>query len=175
MFSGSYSSAISNAAQNAAPCSTPEYRQLDFWVGDWDLKWDAIEGSVPAGAGKNIITKSEFGTCVIQENFSSPAFGGVKGMSVSTYFAPAAKWRQTWVDNGGGYFALVGGPVEGKSYSFELVNSRLSETEPHLRMIWEDVTEDSLTWRWQNRASETDNWKDGWVIKYTRAKPAEEG
>src|ERR1700758_4481159 len=24
-------------AQTVAPCSSPEYRQFDFWVGDWDV------------------------------------------------------------------------------------------------------------------------------------------
>ena len=32
-------------AQNAAPCSDPAFRQLDFWVGDWDLSWTNADGS----------------------------------------------------------------------------------------------------------------------------------
>ena len=53
-------------AQNApaAPsCSGPEYRQLDFWVGEWDLEFTQPDGSV--GKARNRITKDEYGTCAI--------------------------------------------------------------------------------------------------------------
>lgn len=151
------------SAQQQAPCSTPEYRQLDFWVGAWDARWDA-SASIPAGTGTNTITR-EYGDCVIQEQFDGgAATGGLIGHSVSVYHAPAGAWRQTWVDNQGGYFALVGGP-EGDD--FVLVNTRLSDQAPHSRMVFEDIAEDSFTWRWQSSA-DGETWSDSWVIYYTR-------
>jgi hypothetical protein len=155
-------------AQTPTPCSTEEYRQLDFWVGEWALEWDNPDGS--KGAGTNNITKSAYGSCVISEHFSGQ---GLNGLSVSTYHAPVGKWRQTWVDDQGGYFALVGGPVTGEEHSFEVVNTRLSDQAPHLRMIWQDVTENTLTWRWQQRATEADDWQDSWLIRYTRVTGAQ--
>lgn len=154
--------------QTAAPCSGPEYRQLDFWVGDWDAEWDNADGSI--GAGRNRISRDEFGDCVIYERFSTDQFSpnGYRGMSVSMFHAPVGQWRQTWVDDQGGYFALVGGPVEGEPYSFEVVNTRITETAPHLRMIWQDVEENSFVWRWQIRRSEDEEWTDQWYIRYTR-------
>ncbi|MFO1185987.1 MAG: hypothetical protein U1E87_00120 [Alphaproteobacteria bacterium] len=66
--------------------------------------------------------------------------------SVSTYHTAPRLWRQTWVDNQGGYFALTGGPSGDK---FILENTRISENAPYLRMVFEEISKDRLTWRWQ--------------------------
>lgn len=155
----------SASAQNQPPCSSPEYRQMDFWLGTWDVRWeDAPEFGIKAGNGSNEITR-RLGNCVIEENFrGGPTTGELIGHSVSVYHAPLGRWRQTWVDNQGGYFALVGGPEDGR---FVLTNSRLSGRAPHLRMVFEDIQADSLTWRWQG-SDDGENWSDRWVIRYTR-------
>ena len=154
-------------AQNSAPppCQGEEFHQLDFWLGEWDASWEA-SGSTPAGSGTNAITR-QLGDCVIQEDFVADAsVGGLIGRSVSLYDARAGAWRQTWVDNQGGYFALVGGPEEGGSV-FELTMTRISEEAPHLRMRFEDIEENSFIWRWQ-RSSDAESWTDLWVISYHR-------
>ena len=164
---GACASAAAQQPAQQAPCSAPEFRQMDFWVGTWDVRWDASPG-MAAGSGTNTITR-EYGACVIQEQFDGgPTTGNLIGHSVSVYHAPARTWRQTWVDNQGGYFALTGGPDgEGR---FVLTNTRLSDQGPHLRMVFEDITEQSLTWRWQ-RSSDGETWADAWVIHYTRRAP----
>jgi ABC-type transport system substrate-binding protein len=162
-------SAQSNTAPQQPPCSGEEYRQLDFWVGNWHAEWDNADGTI--GTGENRITRGEYGDCVIYERFIAydfPGAGRIHGMSISNYLAATDNWRQTWVDDQGGYFSLTGGPVEGEDHIFALHNERFTEAYPHLRMIWEDVTEDAFTWRWQGRASEDEDWADRWVIRYTR-------
>lgn len=159
--------ATADAQQNTPPCAAPEFRQLDFWVGDWDVRWDA-GGGVQSGRGTNRITR-EYDNCVIQEDFhGGPTTGNLIGHSVSTYHQPVQQWRQTWVDNKGGYFALVGGP-EGDG--FVLSNTRVGDSAPYLRMVWEDITADSLTWRWQSSSDAGATWSDQWVIYYTRRNP----
>lgn len=149
-------------------CSAPEFRQLDFWVGVWDVRWDG-SASQPAGDGINTITH-QLGKCVIQEHFEGgPSTNNLIGHSVSTYHASPRLWRQTWVDNQGGYFALTGGPTnDGK---FVLENTRLREEAPYLRMVFENITSNSLTWRWQRSGDKGANWTDSWVIYYTRRAP----
>jgi hypothetical protein len=145
-----------------APCSTPEFRQMDFWLGTWDAYYSA---DAAAPGGRNVITRA-YGGCVIQEDFDGGAQAqGLIGHSVSTYHAQAGRWRQTWVDNQGGYFALVGGP-EGDR--FVLVNHRLSDNAPVQRMVFEDITPRSFTWRWQASADAGATWTDSWVIYYRR-------
>lgn len=158
-------------AQTAAtpqPCTAPEFRQMDFWLGTWAVRWDASPG-LPAGSGRNTITKT-LGGCVVQEHFEGgPATGQLVGHSVSLYHQPAQRWRQTWVDNQGGYFALVGGS-EGER--FVLVSSRLKDGKPAQRMVFEAITAQSLVWRWQVTADEGASWTDRWVIHYARMAEA---
>jgi len=154
------------AQQLAGPssCAGPESHQLDFWLGSWDVRWDASPGQ-PAGQGTNVVTR-DFEGCVIHEHFDGgPTTGNLIGESWSMYHAPAQRWRQTWVDNQGGYFALVGGPQGGK---FLLLSNSLSDNTPGQRMLFEDITPNAFTWRWQRTADQGVTWTDSWVIHYTR-------
>jgi len=160
-------------APAAPPCSSPEYRQLDFWVGDWNVEFTQQDGSI--GQATNHITKDEYGTCAISEHFRQPG-GGANGGdyiggSYSIYDAVTKTWRQMWVDNGGAMFDLRGGPVTGERHRFQLTNiePRGPKKAP-LRMIWEDVTADSLTWRWQ-KGNPDSSWTDLWVLHYKRRAP----
>ena len=146
----------------APSCAGPDYRTLDFWVGDWiahDQQGKAI--------GTNRITRDEYGDCVITEHFRLND-GTMIGHSVSTYRPGIGKWRQVWVDNQGGFFDLFGGPVSGSDHIFVFENKRLSETQPEQRMIFQDVKADSFTWRWQSRAKPGDAWADTWVLLYKK-------
>ncbi|WP_310467108.1 hypothetical protein [Sphingomonas sp.] len=164
------------AAQAAAaapppPCAAAEYRQMDFWVGTWDLEFDNPDGSL--GKAENVIT-ADYGGCAIVERFrqlgGGPAGGDYLGTSTSIYDAQTKSWRQMWVDNGGSMFDLRGGPVIGQKHSFELVNIEpRGPKQATMRMIWEDVAKDSLTWRWQARQADG-SWSDSWVLRYRRRK-----
>ena len=71
-----------------SPCSLPEARQFDFWIGQWDLTWGE------SGRGTNRIT-AVLDDCVIRENFDGTPSMPLKGWSVSTYD------RKTEADLGG--------------------------------------------------------------------------
>jgi hypothetical protein len=67
--------AVASAAPAAAqapqsPCTAPEYRALDFWVGDWIAK---DETGKPIGT--NRITRDEYGNCVHHRAFSDERRG----------------------------------------------------------------------------------------------------
>ncbi len=145
-------------------CTDAEYRQLDFWVGDWDLTWKQADGMI--GQGRNVITRSPFDNCVIMENFNGAPSMQFKGMSVSTYHKPAKMWRQAWVDDQGGFFSLYGGPQADGTFKLDM--ERIGGQGPYRRMIWEDINKDSLVWRWQGKAKAEDEWADAWVINYKR-------
>ena len=149
------------------PCSAPEYRQMDFWVGEWELSFDAGNGRI--GTATNRVTRDEYGSCFVTEHFSQPDINYV-GLSHSTYDRFQKQWVQTWVDNQGGYFTLAGGPVQGQKHSFELRTIRpAGPKQLHYRMIWEDVKPDSLIWRWQ-ALQEDGSYSDQWVLNYKRRK-----
>ncbi len=78
------------AATNSQPqpCSAPEQKQMDFWVGDWDLTWTG-NSSVGAGHGTNSIKRILDG-CIVGENFSGGESMHLRGRSVSIF---EARWQ----------------------------------------------------------------------------------
>lgn len=76
-----------------APCAAPEFRQFDFWLGEWD-----VVNAAGATLGKNTITRVH-GGCVLQEQWGSAK--GNTGSSVSFYDPRTKKWHQFWVDSSG--------------------------------------------------------------------------
>ena len=150
------------APPSGPPCVGPEYRTLDFWVGEW-----IAEDQAGKRIGTNRITRDEYGNCVVTEHFKMDD-GTMVGHSVSMYRPGLKQWRQNWVDDQGGYFDLVGGPVTGSDHIFVFENKRVTERQPYQRMIFQDVKPDSFVWRWQSRAKDTDSWNDSWVIHYKK-------
>lgn len=146
----------------ASPCAGAEFKQLDFWLGAWDDRWDAFPGT-PAGRGSNHITRT-YGGCVTEEHFKGAP---LSGHSVSTYVAGTKNWRQTWVDNQGSYIDLEGGP-DG-SGNFVLSTLPQSGSAKANRMVFTDIKPDSFTWRWQ-ASQDGRAWTDSWIIRYTRKK-----
>ena len=75
------------------PCSGPEYRQFDFWLGEWDV-------FNPAGQkiGHNSITSTNDG-CVVYENWLDARGGG--GNSFNFYETKTKRWHQFWVSSYG--------------------------------------------------------------------------
>ena len=154
------------AAQS--PCSAEDASTLDFWVGEWDLTWPGGQAGTPegeTGRGTNTITK-EHGGCVVHERFDSEA--GFTGESVSVYNARAGEWRQTWVDNQGGYLLFTGSPSD---EAMELRTASVTTPQGQTavsRMTWRNVTADALDWHWQRSTDGGATWTDVWVIRYTR-------
>ena len=88
---------VEQAKHNARPCAyTKENRQLDFWLGEWDVT--TTQGSVPAGTSKIELILED---CVVQENWKSMA-SPYSGKSYNIYDAALKRWEQYWVDNVGG-------------------------------------------------------------------------
>ena len=157
------------AQQPTTACSGSEYDRLDFWVGTWDLAWEGGQGGTPEGEtghGVNTIT-AELDNCVIHESFVGD--NGFDGQSFSIYDAQAEQWKQTWVDNSGGHLAFTGGLTEDGHMHFRTARFTDSQGREQVnRMIWTEVTENTLTWRWQTSRDGTGPWYDLWVIQYTR-------
>jgi len=146
------------------PCSTEEYRQLDFWVGTWNATWVDAEGNTLYGT--NTITR-ELDSCMILENFNGNPGNSLVGHSISMYVGRMNHWKQIWMDNQGGYLDFSGGPDE---EGFHFTMERPQEAAPHLRMIFRDITEDSFEWHWQNSQDGGETWADQWHISYTRTE-----
>jgi hypothetical protein len=90
-----------------ARCSAPEYRQLDFWLGDWDVS-DAGD----AKPSMRIQVEKILDGCALRESYRD--VNGMVGESFNIYDASRKVWHQTWVTNRGALLVLEGGMENGR-------------------------------------------------------------
>ncbi len=146
-------------AEKEKPCSDLAAERFDFWLGEWELTW------ADGGHGRNRIEKIMDG-CVIQENFDGTPSTPLRGMSVSTYLPASGEWKQTWVDNQGGYLDFSGGFADGKMI---LERDAVIEGQPiRQRMVWYNIQPDALEWNWERSDDDGQTWKTLWHIDYKR-------
>lgn len=140
---------------------------FDFWIGKWEVSWD--EGSDKKGRGTNTIEKTLDGK-VIQENFriTEGNNAGFKGTSISVYQPKFERWKQAWADNNGGYFDFTG-QLDGKKRIFQTEVRKLEDGSKSIqRMVFYDITNESLTWDWEASKDGGKTWTLNWRIFYSR-------
>jgi hypothetical protein len=143
--------------QGAPTCGSPEHRQFDFWLGEWDV----YSGSQLAGT--NSIT-SEHDGCVIAEHWVGTS--GLTGSSLNVYDAATRRWHQTWVDSSGSLLLLNGRFADGAMRLASDAVSDAHDTDPGsdarrgtldritwtpnadgtLRQLWEQSTDGGRSW-----------------------------
>jgi hypothetical protein len=150
----------------------PESRQLDFWIGDWDLKLKAKSPTSDQWAEAKATNRirSTLGGCVIEEDFRAEGPGSPwAGRSFSVYVPKQKRWRQTWVDDQGGYLAFTGGWADGKMTLDGEPQQREGKTI-QMRMVFSDIGPDHITWTWERTEDGGKTWAPQLVIEYTRRR-----
>ena len=137
---------LGGAAEAAAkPCASPEHRQFDFWVGDWDVT--RPDGHI---AGHNRITPI-LGGCALREEWTGAQ--GNQGTSLNAYDGDSHRWRQTWVDQGGTVLLLAGRLEDGKMIlqSGEGASRQRITWTPladgRVRQLWDSSSDGGKTWK----------------------------
>lgn len=134
------------------PCSAPEYRQFDFWIGEW-----RVETPDRKLAGTNRIS-SIYGGCALEERWTGAR--GMSGASFNIYDRASGTWHQTWVDSNGlllrldgrfenGAMRLSGKRRAGENEILERITwSRLEPADGKLRVrqLWEQSTDAGKSW-----------------------------
>ncbi len=161
---------LANARQNTPapqpkPCSEPEQKQLDFWVGEWDLTWPRTTAG-QTDHGTNSIRRILDG-CIVQENFSGADALHLRGQSVSIFDATAGKWKQTWVDNEGGYLDFVGEFKDGQMILAREA-TRPDGSKGLQRMVFKNITQNEFDWSWEGSKDGGKSWTVVWPIHYKR-------
>lgn len=145
---------ITAEAQNK-PCSKPEFRQFDFWLGEWEAY--GLKGTKAGDSRISIMLDS----CVILEEWTGVPSQGFtySGKSFNSYNAATKQWQQTWTDNTGNtteflrgeggkgkvvYYAdKVTGP-KGESFMRRLTFTKLSDDK--VRQFGERSDDAGKTW-----------------------------
>jgi hypothetical protein len=135
---------------SAQPCTAPQNRQFDFWLGDWRV----VD---PQGkpAGTNLVT-AVYGGCALQEHWKG--VDGDQGSSFNIFNSPTGKWHQTWVDNSGTLLLLDGGsPSPGvmvltgtrRTKKGRMVEDRITWTkidQNRVRQLWDFTADGGKKW-----------------------------
>lgn len=133
---------------------------FDFWVGDWDCRWDG-------GHGSNHISK-ELGGRVLIERFEATVPEPFSGMSLTAFDGVSDTWRQIWADTAGNVWTFAGGLQEDR-----VVLTASDPKDPPnglKRMIFLNIAADGLDWRWEGSADGR-TWRLLWAIRYERRPP----
>ncbi len=133
------------------PCSKSEYRQFDFWLGEWET----FTNNSLAGTNRVVLLQD---SCLLQENWLS-ANRNYSGTSYNFYDPQDQKWHQTWIDNQGQGLRLEGGLEKGnmvmrsgpmKNRQGDLVYHRITWTpnpDGTVRQLWESSPDGSTDWQ----------------------------
>jgi len=121
---------IDKAETAAHPCAhQPEYRQFDFWLGEWDVV--TTQGHNPAGTSSIQLIIDQ---CVLLENWTGG--GGGAGKSFNHYDTTTKKWIQDWVDSQSNSIHFEGSLENGvMSYFADAVDSQGIHSKRHLQFF----------------------------------------
>lgn len=147
--------------EKMAPCRSPEYRQFDFWVGDWDVR-------APNGpsVGHNLVTLEQDG-CLLVEHWTANT-GGQTGTSFNYYDVRDKKWHQLYLDNSGnaGAFpAMAGNLFDGKMVLLTDENQM-----PVSRWTWYVLEPGKVRQMAEQSSDGQKTWNIVWDSVYTKQK-----
>ncbi len=143
-------------AETGKTCSSPEYRQFDFWIGDWEVK-DA-NGKV---VGFNKILPILDG-CALSENWTS--VNGNPGVSTNFYDKSTKQWHQTWIDNSGGSLYLNGKLIDGVM----VLTDKAENSDSIQKISWTLLDDGRVKQHWQSSKNKGETWADVFVGFYER-------
>src|SRR5262249_35396669 len=115
------------ATTPSSRCAAPEYRQFDFWAGDWDA-YDADDMSKPAA---RVHVDPILDGCALREDYRGT--NGAVGQSFNIYDSVRKVWHQTWVTNRGQLLVLEGELRDGK------MTLRATEATEKGPVLWKGV------------------------------------
>jgi hypothetical protein len=144
------------------PCSTPEHRQFDFWLGRWDVF--TADGKK---AGANVIEVAH-GGCVLIERWQGG--DGFTGTSLNSWDARARVWRQHWVDSQGGLLQLAGG-IDGARMvlASEGPHPRRPGVTLRQRIVWMPLSDGAVRQHWEQSEDGGANWTTVFDGRYVKA------
>ena len=136
----------------SAACVGPQYRQFDFWLGEWDL----VGNDGKKSSEDKVV--SILGGCAIQENWTGVKSG--QGLSLSAYDPATKHWHQTLMDDSGAVLKLEGEFADGKMI---LVGQRPSQKEKGVtithRIAWNVMPDHRVHQYWEASTTGGRTWK----------------
>lgn len=159
-------SMIAMAANSQKPCSGPEFRQFDFWLGEW-------EAFNPQGqkAGDSKISLLLDSCTILEEWTSATIQKGLRfaGKSFNSYNSQKKGWQQYWIDNTGSITEYFNGHYENNKMIVETNNARINDST-HLiqRMTFTNLGRDKVRQHGENSNDGGKTWQTSFDLEYRR-------
>lgn len=145
---------FSLSAQDACKCCDAEYRQFDFWAGNWKT-YDPT-GKLVGTNEIDIIQDS----CILRENWRS-AISGYTGTSYNFYDITSKTWTQTWIDNQGGSLILKG-TFSNNKMTLSSDPAIMKDGKSIINKItWSKNSDGSVRQLWETKKAQED-----WIIAF---------
>lgn len=147
-----------------AACDAPEYRQFDFWLGDWEVVGGP--GSPMQGRlqGHNRIERVA-GGCALAEHWRGAK--GLEGRSLTTWDPHARRWRQFWVGGDGLVLQLEGELRDGVMELRGEVPQAAGGMQRQ-RIRWTPHADGSVTQQWDTSDDAGASWSTSFLGLYRR-------
>ena len=154
-----YAAIADRIDRNGKPClTTPEHRQFDFWIGEWEVE---VGGQPVAHSSIQNINDG----CVIYENWMPYKGGG--GKSFNAYNAGKGKWQQFWVSGNGSVLELAGNLKDGVM-RYDGVTRDQAGSETIERLTFTPLSRDRVRQFWDQSADGGKTWTVAFDGTYVR-------
>lgn len=150
------------------PCSLPEYRQFDFWIGEWEAF--GIKGNKAGDSKISLMLDS----CTILEEWTGTSVqNGLRfaGKSYNMYNAPKKRWQQYWVDNTGNITEYFIGRYETGKMILETANEKVNDSTWLIqKMTFYNLGPDKVRQHGESSGDGGKTWKTDFDLEYRRKK-----
>jgi len=157
-----------------APCATPEARQFDFWIGEWNVRNRGLRagGWRDTGEARAHVYPILDGCALVEQWQGTANDRKTLGFSVRAYDPVAAKWVLVlnWpAPNQPGFGSLEGSFRHGRGEFFNTFERDGQETIQ--RYTFSDASPDTLRWDAAYSDDGGRSWLTRWIMELTRRDP----
>jgi len=152
---------LTYAQGKKSACQSSEYRQFDFWLGDWD-----VHSPDGPSVGRNLVTSEQDG-CLLIEHWTSST-GEETGTSFNYYDVRDKKWHQLYLDNSGnaGAFPAMAGDLVGNKMILLTDDTK----SPLSRWTWYVLEPGKVRQMAEQSTDGGKTWNIGWDSVYVKQK-----
>jgi len=154
--------ARAQAAPRPVPCQErDEARQLDFWIGTWDV----LHPETGDTMGVNVIEPALDG-CALMERWTGA--GGSSGQSMNFYDPQRRTWRQVWVSDRGNVLDYRQGELGSSGMRFQGLTISPAGDTTHQQLTFTPVATDTVRQVFEVSLDRGASWETTWVGVYVR-------
>jgi hypothetical protein len=169
-------------APQSSPCTAPEARAFDFWIGDWDIRQRILrtDGTWLELPARTSVTAALDGCALIEQWQGQVSFfwegmqelEAMTGLSVRAYDPSTSKWFIHWMDTRAPRFGApyVGTFVKGRGEFFRELET--PEGRRVGRITFSGITADSVAWELAVSSDDRKTWQTLWTMEMQRRSPA---